>query len=153
MKILSVLLILSLIPLGMKAQSLENFRWKNRVLLLFTPQPDDPLFQQQYQLIQQSVEELADRQTVLFLVNPEGYLENSKIFVQRSESELLYDRYSVQPHQFEMVLVGLDGGEKYRAKNVVTPVSVILQLIDEMPMRKRELRQGYGNKSGGGGGD
>ena len=54
----------------------------------------------------------------------------------------------MQPFQVELVLVGMDGDEKYRAKNVITPVSVLLELIDGMPMRRRELRQGYGNKRG-----
>ncbi len=46
-----------------------------------------------------------------------------------------------------MILVGLDGTEKFRAKNTVTPVSVLLTLIDDMPMRRREIIQGYGNDS------
>ena len=43
--------------------------------------------------------------------------------------------------------MGLDGEEKFRARNAVTPVSVILELIDGMPMRQQEVIQGYGNES------
>ena len=47
----------------------------------------------------------------------------------------------------ELLLVGLDGEEKYRAKNTLTPVSILLELIDGMPMRQQEIREGFGNES------
>jgi hypothetical protein len=39
-----------------------------------------------------------------------------------------------------VVLVGLDGGEKFRAEAVVDP-DRLDALIDRMPMRRRELSQ------------
>lgn len=146
MKMSLCLMLLTLLPLSAKAQGLEEFRWTARPIILFTPNADDPLFQEQYRLLRESVEALEDRRVQLICVNPDGDGENTGIFLDRSRSEYLYDYYSVQPFQLELVLVGMDGDEKYRAKNVITPVSVLLELIDGMPMRRRELRQGYGNK-------
>lgn len=40
---------------------------------------------------------------------------------------------------FSIVLIGLDGGEKYKSNTVEKP-DVFLNLIDTMPMRRQELR-------------
>ncbi len=78
---------------------------------------------------------------------PGGEQENTGIFLDESASTYYYDRFSVEPYQLELILVGLDGHEKFRARNSVTPASVLIELIDSMPMRQREIRQGYDTKS------
>jgi len=143
----SLLALFMLLPIVAPAQSLEDFRWKSRLIVVFTPTAEDPLFIEQYALLMDAVEPLRERQVQVILVTPGGDLENSGIFLQESESDYFYDYFSAKPYQLELALVGFDGNEKFRAKNSVTPVSVLTELIDSMPMRQRELRQGYGNKS------
>ncbi|MCP9236742.1 DUF4174 domain-containing protein [Lewinella sp. JB7] len=141
------LLSMLFLPLLGDAQSLEDFRWKSRLVLLFTPSADDPLFVEQYNLLQARVEELSERRLKVMLITPNGNRENTGVFLKESASAYFYDHFSAAPYQLELVLVGLDGTEKYRARNTVTPVSVLIELVDGMPMRQRELRQGYGNES------
>ena len=40
---------------------------------------------------------------------------------------------------FAAVLVGKDGGEKFRSEGPVSP-EVLFEIIDAMPMRRREMR-------------
>lgn len=145
MKVLLALFML--LPLTGQTQSLEDFLWRSRLIVVFTPTAEDPLFIEQYRLLMDAVEPLRERQVQVILVTPGGDLENSGIFLQEAESDYYYDYFSAKPYQLELSLVGFDGNEKFRAKNSVTPVSVLTELIDSMPMRQRELRRGYGNKS------
>ena len=147
MRFLATFALLLALPLCLRAQSLNEFRWKSRVIVLFSPSLDDPLFLEQYAALNEAQEALRERRIVVVNVTPDGVQENSGIFLPESSSEYFYDHFSAQPYQFEMALVGLDGTEKFRAKNTVTPVSVLLELVDSMPMRQRELRQGTGNRS------
>ena len=137
----------ALLPLTVSGQSLEAYRWQARLVIIFTPDIDDPMFMEQYSLLKSASEELDERMVQIMLVTPNGDHENTGIFLQESASEYYYDYFSALPNQLELVLVGLDGTEKFRAKNAVTPPSVLLELIDSMPMRQRELLQGYQNKS------
>lgn len=132
----------------MTAQDLNSYQWRSRVLLLFTPTPDDPVFLRQRRLLGEvDIDEIDERNLQMIFITPEGKYENTTLFLDESLSEWYYNRFSVEPYQFEMVLIGLDGYEKFRARNTITPPSVIFDLIDKMPMRRRELLQGYGNKS------
>ncbi|WP_116127799.1 DUF4174 domain-containing protein [Lewinella sp. IMCC34183] len=147
MKPLLPLLLLLALPVATAAQSLNEFRWKSRLVILFTPAVDDPLFLQQRALLGEANDALRERRVTILMVTPEGDHSNSTLFLGESASEYFYEQFSAQPYQFELSLVGLDGEEKYRAKNEVTPVSVLTEMIDAMPMRQRRLKQGLGNKS------
>ena len=141
------ILLLMLLPLAATAQSVNDYQWKARLILVFTPDIDDPLFVEQYGLLQEASEQLDERMVKVLLITPEGNHENTGIFLDESASAYYYDRFSAEPYQLELILVGLDGHEKFRARNSVTPASVLIQLIDSMPMRQREIRQGYDAKS------
>lgn len=140
-------ILLFVIPTSMEAQSLNEYRWKSRLVLLFTPSPSDPLFERQVKLLYEQTEALEDRNVVFLFITPDGKFENTGRFLQEADARKLYEKFNAEKYQFEMVLVGLDGYEKYRATNRITPPSVLLNLIDDMPMRQRELLQGYGTKS------
>lgn len=147
MKALTALLILAVLPMFATAQSLDAYRWRARPIFIFTPAEDDPLFAEQYALLQEAADELNERRVEILLVTIDGDLENSGLFLDKGATEFYYDYFSAKRYQMELVLVGLDGNEKYRAENAVTPVSVLLEMIDAMPMRQREIRRGRGNKS------
>ncbi|NJC28211.1 DUF4174 domain-containing protein [Neolewinella antarctica] len=129
------------------AQSLNEFQWKSRLVILFTPDPGDPLFQEQMRLLYGQHEEFQTRRVTFISVTPGGKFENTGRFLNESFSEQYYEKFSPNQYEFTMVLVGLDSNEKYRAANRLTPASVLLSLIDGMPIRERELLQGTGVKS------
>ena len=47
--------------------------------------------------------------------------------------------YNVQRGTFAAILVGKDGGEKFRSGEPVRP-EILFDLIDAMPMRQREMQ-------------
>ena len=57
-----------------------------------------------------------------------------------ADATVLRSHYRVGAGQFTVILVGKDGGEKYRAERVVDP-DELFALIDTMPMRRREMRK------------
>ncbi len=147
MKPLLTLLLLCLTFTMTTAQSLNNYLWKSRLVLLFTPEPADPLFERQVRLLYGQRDAFEERDVLFIFIAPDGKHENTGRFLQEADARKYYEKFGVAQYQFELILVGLDGTEKFRARNRITPPSVLLHLIDEMPMRKRELLQGYGNRS------
>lgn len=57
-----------------------------------------------------------------------------------AENDPLYKKYKADPAKFTVVLVGKDGGEKYRSNKVLQPAE-LFAIIDAMPMRKQEMKQ------------
>jgi hypothetical protein len=140
-------------PAMMDAQFLNTYQWKSRLVLLFTPSPDDPLFLQQMSLLAEQSEAFEERDVLFISITPNGEYENTGRFLEESLARQYHQHFSPDKNQFELIVVGLDSTEKLRARNTLTPPSVLLELIDGMPMRRQELRQGYGNKrqtNGGG---
>ncbi len=137
------------LPTMMAAQSLNQYRWKSRLVLLFTPSPNDPVFERQVKLLYEQTEALKERKLVFLFVTPNVKTENTDRFLKEVNARKLYDKFDVEQDQFELILVGLDGYEKFRAVNQITPPSVLNNLIDGMPMRQQELRREYNTKSTG----
>jgi len=132
-------------------QSLNDYRWTSRLVLLFTPAPDDPTFEHQARLLNEQANALKERDVIVLLITPDAFTENTGQFLTEANADKYYDQFGIAKHQVEMILLGLDGGEKFRAQNRVTPPSVLMELIDGMPMRRRELLRNKERKNKGGG--
>jgi hypothetical protein len=100
---------------------LAALRWAARPVLVFAA-GDDPRLAEQLALFEANAADMAARRTV--------------VVVDGGEGGALRARFA--PDGFAVVLVGLDGGEKFRASAVVDP-DRLDALIDRMPMRRREL--------------
>lgn len=145
--------ILVLIPLlflaapASAAQSeanLERYEWKNRLLLVFAPSKDHPTYQELVQSLEEAEEELADRDMVVFHLfeDKTGYVFGDAI---RPESvTALRERYDPESGGLTLVLIGKDGGEKARQVGNYD-LKALFRRIDEMPMRKREMRREGGD--------
>ena len=103
---------------------LRQFRWEARPLLVFAPSVEDPRLAAQMTAFRDAAEDLADRDMpVLVDTDP------------AAESAL---RRGIGPEDAVVVLIGKDGGVKYRGAAPV-PVSELLDLVDGMPMRQSEI--------------
>ena len=123
---------------------LQAYKWENRLVLVFAPTAADAQWQKQQQLLKQAENEMAARDLLTL-----GVLENQVNSPNAKSdnfpsSKALRERYNVKPTAFEVILIGKDGGEKYRSQEVINPAK-IFQIIDAMPMRKQEMRQGFRN--------
>ena len=119
---------------------LDQFQWKNRLLFLFAPNRNHPMFDSLHNSLSAQKAEAADRDLVIFeILESDPSSMNSKYLA--SEAALsLRKRYKVNQGEFAVLLVGKDGGIKLNRQNE-TRLEDIFALIDAMPMRQEEMRQ------------
>ncbi len=136
MKLIQVTaLFLSLLPLVSQAsqaadtapQSLNAYRDKNRVLLVFAPSASDARYRKQSELLSGNDSGLKERDLLRF-----------NLF--ESNGSALRKQYGVRPGQFRVLLIGKDGNTAYSTARPVVP-SDLFRRIDRMPMRRDEMRR------------
>ena len=119
---------------------LDDFRWKNRLIVISAPSSDDRWLQEQQGLLAGQDEGIAERDLrliVLFEQGP-GRIDGSPLS-EKSVKEVK-TRFGISMETFSVLLIGKDGGVKLRSSE---PVSAerFYSLIDAMPMRQREMRE------------
>jgi len=119
---------------------LGQYRWKNRLLFLFSPNSEVPAYQSLDQQLRQNPGGVSDRDLLVFRVLEQGSsaMDSQEISPQGAIS--LRRRFGVNQGTFTVVLVGKDGGVKLQRPGPVR-LSDIFGLIDSMPMRQRERRE------------
>ncbi len=105
---------------------LSEFVWTKRPIIVFADTAADPRFQQQMDLLEARVDELAKRDVVVLTDTDPA-----------SQGAL---RRKLRPRGFALVLIGKDGGVKLR-KPFPWDVRELSRVIDKMPMRQREIRE------------
>ena len=114
-----------LLEYSMTTSRLERYGNHNRVLLVFAPSAKDKNYLEQKQLLENAESGVLERDMVVSLIT--------------DLSDPLRDDYSV-PEEFTVVLIGKDGTEKERFSEPVEPTS-LFSIIDQMPMRRREIKE------------
>jgi hypothetical protein len=131
---------------------MDAYRWKNRPLVVFAPSGDDDRYHTQIGNLRQMGEEFADRDMVVihgFGGTGRGAVQSSVESFSGGEwqrqpiapgaEQELRDRYG-SGSEFEVILVGKDGGVKLRSDEPVA-AEELFALIDSMPMRRREMQE------------
>ncbi|MEM1131142.1 MAG: DUF4174 domain-containing protein [Pseudomonadota bacterium] len=112
-------------PLVVEADSLDDFLWTARPVVVFADTPNDPRFVQQMQLLEERKAELLSRDVVVLTdTDPDA------------RTDL---RTSLRPRGFALVIVGKDGKVAQR-KPAPWDVREITRAIDRMPLRRQEIR-------------
>lgn len=119
---------------------LDQFRWKNRLLFLFSPNQNHPLFQKLQKSISNMKPEVEDRDLVVFEILESGLSSANELDIDPKTAQSFREKYDVLPGRFTVVLVGKDGGVKL-SRYRDTRLDDIFGLIDSMPMRQQEIRQ------------
>lgn len=119
---------------------LEQHRWKNRLLLAFAPSEAEQSYEDLQCRIRTRGEELAERDLIVFSLfeDGSGAVDGEPIAEERVRS--LRSRFAPRPGTLTLVLVGKDGGEKLRQVDGFD-LQEVLDRIDAMPMRQREMRE------------
>jgi hypothetical protein len=103
---------------------LAAFQWIARPVIVFADTDADPAFQRQLELLNDRLDELAERDIVLITdTNP---TERSAL------------RTKLRPRGFMLTLIGKDGGVKLR-KPFPWDVRELTRQIDKMPLRRQEI--------------
>ncbi len=105
--------------------NLDAYLWTARPLVIFAPSETDPRLTQQLEWIEERQAEMDERDVVVI------------VDVEADELSALRGKY--RPRDFQIILVGKDGGVKLR-KPFPWDVRELSRVIDKMPMRQQEMR-------------
>lgn len=126
---------------ALSAQLRDDHLWKDRLLLLFAPSEKNDALQRQLDLLTAVQPEVTDRDLKIYQIYPDSAQNPDGGRLPKTFSDKLYYRYDITAGDgLVLLLIGKDGTEKMREKQVVPPEQ-IFRLIDSMPMRQREMRE------------
>jgi len=117
---------------------LDALRWKNRVLVLFSPSESDASFQSQKKGLASSAEGIVDRDLVILEIIEQGQSRAGNQLLSEKSVQAAHKKLGVQAGSFQVLLIGKDGGVKLRSPEPVL-MKDLFGLIDSMPMRQQEM--------------
>jgi hypothetical protein len=118
---------------------LKQYRWQNRLLLIFAPSEDYPAYRGLADELRRQQNGVHDRDLLVFSLLEKGQSRLGDSRLDHATGEALRNRFSAKQGTFMVVLIGKDGGEKLRREEGGT-LREIFGLIDTMPMRRREMQ-------------
>ena len=122
------------------AQDLNSHLWEDRLLLVLAEDATDENFQNQLKILRENSKGLEERKLVVYQILPGKFKKGLKEETQWQQNKDLYKKYKPGNSNFQIILVGLDGGQKLKESEVL-PVQTIFNTIDAMPMRQAEIRK------------
>ncbi len=123
-----------------KEINLQSYKWENRPLLIFTESEKSKLYQSQMKEFEGNERCIDERDMILISIfsNEEVQIDNKKYFLD-NYNELL-KKFSFDKSDFALILIGKDGTVKLKSEKPIE-ANKIFDLIDSMPMRKREMEK------------
>lgn len=115
---------------------LSKHQWNQRPLLIFFATENNDKLQRLRQTLSERRCDVAERDMVIIEVPGEARTGDGL----PEEAAELRRRFDVENDAFTVILVGKDGGEKIRLRDV-PDLDVVFSLIDGMPMRQREMQE------------
>jgi len=139
MSVLMLLLISSLLA-GQKFDDLDAYKWENRLIVLFVQDIESQELLRQLDNIQAHEPGYSERDIKVLIVNQEEVVDRRLHPITNLQADALRKRFGMEKKDFQYMLIGKDGTEKYRSDQVVSH-QTIFGIIDQMPMRRREMRE------------
>ncbi len=145
MNVFTILIIGSLLFISnkMSAQSeniMQKYDGKNRILLIFSSSEKGEMYEKQISLLAKDENGLSERAIVIFQIfDGKGFAPNQQS-LNKDFCEKLREEFAVKKEKFCIILIGKDGGEKYRKTTVLT-TEELFAIIDAMPMRQAEMKK------------
>lgn len=127
------------------SQDLDKHHWKDRVLLILTKNLESKVYKKQVEILKSSNEGIQERKLIVYIKTEKRFqigIDSDSWFFTSKKSYLESKKTS---KDFEIVLIGLDGGVKLRQTEILTKEK-LFTIIDGMLMRKQELRNKKQNK-------
>lgn len=117
----------------LEATDLDALQWQARPVVVLA-QPDDPRLARQLALFEAAAGAMADREMPVIVGKP---AEGGDLLSGNPGERIPPD---AGQGGFAVLLIGKDGGVKARFGEVVDPAAM-LDLVDAMPMRRREAER------------
>lgn len=114
-------------------EKMERLTWKNRVIVIYTPEAGAKDFQKQKQILAEKTKDVKERDLVIIECVGKTLSSEDKNYVAR--------HFNHDLTQFGVWLVGKDGSTKLSENKPVT-TEKFFSLIDSMPMRQSEMKKG-----------
>jgi hypothetical protein len=124
--------------MSLNAQDLSKHQWEDRLFLIIAEEKNEK-FQQQLTELQKHQQGLKERKLVIYQILPEKYTTGFEEKNWKKSSELCH-KYKTEKSDFQVILIGLDGGEKLEQTEVLS-TERLFNTIDSMPMRQSEMRK------------
>ena len=119
--------------------NLNEYRWENRLLLIFDEHASGELFQDQEAALLSDIAGLIDRDLKVFLIRPNQQVLDLIQQTSHKIKEDLYAGYKIPNRQFTVILIGKDGTVKLKEQTPITNQK-LFAIIDAMPMRQAEMK-------------
>jgi len=120
-------------------QDLSSHRWENRLLLILVEDTDHPVYQDQISELTRDMAGVEDRRLIIYTIKQNEFATGLKKSVWIPSDDLYADNKQLEG-EFEIILIGLDGGIKLRQAELLKN-DKLFAFIDAMPMRRNELRK------------
>ena len=124
--------------LSTEAQDLDQHRWKDRLILVYSEERESKALTQQLEELASDMKGFEERRLVIYAVSGDYFRKGFKKGPWQRKNQSM-DTYFPSEKAFEVVLLGLDGGVKLRQDHLLTR-NKLYSTIDAMPMRQRELK-------------
>lgn len=118
-----------------------DFQWDNRILIVIADSDADSLYKEQMLEFERNEKGFKERDLITFSVFRSGMSRFGKQTLHPESSTAILEKYDSVDSDFQILLIGKDGGVKLR-KDATVSAEDIFGLIDSMPMRQREMREG-----------
>lgn len=130
--------------MNVKGQNLEEHSWKNRILLVKTDDRSSEKYQEQIKEFENSNEDLSIRKFVLYKIAADDFELINFSNAELNDSGKITGKdlkMSLNAKEnFEVILIGLDGGIKHRQTEVLKK-EALFNIVDAMPMRRNEMNK------------
>ena len=114
-----------MIPKELQGIELNQYLWKNRIILTFADDEDHPDLIKLKAEMKENNCEILNRDLLHFHFSNDGKTGN---------------HITTNDQSFRILLIGKDGGIKYESNQYVSLIQ-LFELIDSMPMRQNEMQQ------------
>ena len=114
-----------MIPIEIQGIGLNQYLWKNRIILTFAKDEDHPDLIKLKAEMKENNCEILNRDLLHFHFSNDGKIGNHT---------------TTNDQSFRILLIGKDGGIKYESNRSVSLIH-LLELIDSMPMRQDEMHE------------
>ena len=141
-------LVLLTMTCAMAIETLDDYRWDSRLLLVFAPTEDDERYRRTKALVESERCEVENRDLVVGWFPLSGPLRLGGKDFDHGEAVRLRGTLGLGDDAFAVLLIGKDGGEKHRTAEI-PDLADIFALIDGMPMRRAEMAAGKRNCADG----
>lgn len=109
---------------------LDQYQMKNRVLLVFAPEPEDARYEEQHAWIDETRDELDEWRIAVFGIFEDGPSFAEDRPISREESERAREEFGVREGEFGLRLIDLDGTSILRSEEPL-PVPDVVEVIAE----------------------